>query len=122
MYDRQPVRHSDGDQTGDSERKRPERVLVVQQNGSGTRKIEGIRSHANGRIVLETFSIDVALPEILDDTSEYLPHRLEADLVLDFLIHPDLSYDLALQCRKQGLPLVASGKRHRVAGALTPPT
>lgn len=100
----------------------PQRVLVVQQNGSGARKVEGIRNHAGGRILLQTFSIDAALPELLDDTSPYLPHRLDADLVLDFLVHPDLSYDLALLCRERGLPVVASGKRHRLPGAWTPPT
>jgi hypothetical protein len=101
---------------------RPQRVLVLQQNGSGESKIKGIRDHAGGAIELDVRSIDEALPPVLDDTDEYLPDRIDADLVLDFLKHPDLSDDLAEICREQGVPVVASGKKLRVEGTHTPPT
>jgi hypothetical protein len=51
-----------------------------------------------------------------------LPQKIEADLVLDFLQHPDLSYDLAQLCSEMKIPLVASGKKHRTAHVITPPT
>ena len=50
------------------------------------------------------------------------PDTIEADLVLDFTKHPDLSHDLALMCRKRNIPVVASGKKTRVEGVITPPT
>ena len=99
-----------------------QKILVFQQNGSGESKIQGIRKHGKERFIIETVSIDETLPPILDDTRDYLPSNIQADLILDFLEHPDLSHDLALACRAQNIPIVASGKKLRVKGALTPPT
>jgi hypothetical protein len=95
---------------------------VFQQNGSGEKKIEGIREYGQGRFGLKCFHVDGDLPPVIDDASEYLPLEIEADLVLDFLQHPDLSHDLAEICRRQGIPVVASGKKVKVEGTLTPPT
>ena len=106
-----------------SERKTSrEKILVFQQNGSGESKIQGIRKYGKERFIIETFSIDEALPPVLDDTRDYLPFDIQADLILDFMKHPDLSHDLAVACRARNIPLVASGKKLRVKGALTPPT
>ena len=99
-----------------------QKILVFQQNGSGERKIQGIRKYGRRLFSLETYSIDEALPPILDDTGEYLPQMISADVVLDFLKHPDLSHDLAVLCRDRGIPVVASGKKLRVKSVLTPPT
>ena len=59
---------------------------------------------------------------MIDDTDDFLPDTISADLVLDFLRHPDLSQDLSERCRKAGIPVVASGKKLKVKGTLTPPT
>jgi len=67
-------------------------------------------------------SIERCLPPVIDDTGPFLPARLDADLVLDFMKHPDLSHDLAVMCAKARIPLIASGKKVRVEGVLTPPT
>jgi hypothetical protein len=99
-----------------------QRILVFQQNESGESKIEGIREYATDGIALDIFSIDTPLPEILDDTTDYLPDDIQADVVLDFLTHPDLSQDLALICREKHIPVVASGKKMRIEGMITPPT
>ena len=99
-----------------------QKILVFQQNGSGESKIQGIRKHGKERFIIETVSIDETLPPILEDTRDYSPSNIEADLILDFMKHPDLSYDLAIACRAQNIPIVASGKKLRVKGALTPPT
>ena len=99
-----------------------EKILVFQQNGSGESKIQGIRKYGKDRFIIETVSIDETLPPILDDTRDYLPSNIQADLILDFLKHPDLSHDLAIACRVRNIPIVASGKKLRVKGALTPPT
>lgn len=100
----------------------PQKILVFQQNGSGESKIVGIRKQGNDLFRLETVSIDAPLPPVIDDATEYLPGDIEADLVLDFLRHPDLSYDLATMCRLRHIPVVASGKKMRIEGTVTPPT
>ncbi len=101
---------------------RKQRILVFQQNGSGESKIRGIRERGSDRIDLKIVDIDQPLPEVIDDAGEYLPERLDADLVLDYLRHPDLSHDLAEKCRQQEIPVVASGRKIRIKGTLTPPT
>jgi hypothetical protein len=100
----------------------PQKILVFQQNRSGEKKIEGIRQFGADRFTIEVVSINETLPEIIDDTSKYIPRNFQADLVLDYLKHPDLSHDLAAVCRDKKIPVVASGKKLRVKGVLTPPT
>lgn len=99
-----------------------QRVLVFQQCGSGERKIQGILQYGQGHFDLDTVSIDEALPPILDETDGLLPKALDADLVLDYLVHPDLSYDLAMRCAASDIPVIAPGKKIRLKGVLSPPT
>ncbi len=100
--------------------KKSQIILVCQQNGSGEAKIAGIRKYGGRLFEIITHDIDTPLPELIDDTAPYLPSRLKADLILDFLKHPDLSTDLARMANQQGIPVVASGKK--IQEALTPPT
>ncbi len=102
--------------------KTPQRIVVFQQNGSRESKIIGLRKYGGDSLVLESISIDQDLPPVIDNTAEYLPEDFEADLVLDFLNHPDLSHDLALMCTRRNIPVIASGKKTTVKGILTPPT
>jgi hypothetical protein len=99
-----------------------QKILVFQQNGSGESKIRGIRKYGKDLFIIETISIDESLPAILDDTAEYLPSDIQADLVLDFLRHPDLSHDLAAACAKLKIPVVASGKKLKGRRVFVPPT
>lgn len=99
-----------------------QKILIFQQNGSGRAKIEGIKEFGRGRFVIETIDIDASLPPVLDDTSPYLPETLDADLVMDFLKHRDLSEDLSILCEKLGIPVIASGKKLTRGSAICPPT
>ena len=99
-----------------------QRILVFQQNNSGEQKIEGIRTYGKDLFSIDSISIDSFLPPVIDDPGTYLPKDISADLVLDFLKHPDLSHELAGMCKKKGIPVVASGKKIDEAWALTPPT
>ena len=99
-----------------------QKIIVFQQNGSGEGKIAGVRQYGGDNIELEVVSIDDPLPPLVEDTSDYLPRSIDADLVLDFLKHPDLSYDLATLCRDSDIPLIASGKKVKGRGVHTPPT
>ncbi len=101
---------------------KPQKILVFQQNGSGESKIAGLRKFGGDQIIVEVASIDDPLPPLLEDTSVYLPDNLQADLVLDFLQHPDLSHDLAALCSRQNIPLIASGKKLDMKGVHIPPT
>ena len=98
-----------------------QRLLVFQQNNSGERKVAGIRRYGGNRFDIQVETINSDLPPVLDDTAGLFPDTLEADLVLDFMRHPDLSHDLAQRCMHRQLPLIASGKQITVKGVLTPP-
>jgi len=100
----------------------PVKILVFQQNQSGESKIAGIRKFGGNQFEITTFSIDAELPPFIDDAREFLPQHIDADLVLDFLKHPDLSFDLARLCDSQQIPVVASGKKHTGSCVITPPT
>lgn len=97
-----------------------QRIAAYQQNGSGEAKIAGIRRYGGQRIHLTCIAIDQPLPPVLDDTAAILPARVDADLVLDYLRHPDLSEDLAVCCARQSIPVIAPGRQIRYA--VTPPT
>lgn len=99
-----------------------QKIIIFQQNQSGAAKAKGIREFGRDRFVVETVDIDIPLPTVIDDAAEFLPGRIEADLVLDFLSHPDLSMDLGHLCTKLGIPVVASGKKSRDGLVVTPPT
>ncbi|MBI9084150.1 MAG: hypothetical protein JEZ11_11175 [Desulfobacterales bacterium] len=101
---------------------RKQKIVVFEQNGSGQSKIAGILKFGRDRFVIKTISIDVPVPAMIEDGREYLPQEIDADLVLDYLKHPDLCHDLALICREKGIPIVASRKKTRLEGAITPPT
>lgn len=100
---------------------RPLKILVFQQGGRGESKVKGIRRYGRHRFDITLVTIDQDLPPVVDDASEYLPATIEADLVLDFLKHPDLSHDLSRLCRRLNIPIVASGKKTTVEGTHTPP-
>jgi thymidylate synthase len=97
-------------------------IAVFQQNGSGKAKIEGINRFGDTRFQVRIYDIDPDLPPLLDDTDGLLPQRIEADLVLDFLCHRDLSDDLSRICARQGIPVVASGRKILTGKAICPPT
>ncbi len=94
---------------------------MFQQNGSGKTKIDGINKFGKKRFSIETFDIDEPLPPVIDDTSPYLPEIIEADIVLDYLKHRDLSDDLSDLCKKLGIPMISSGKKIITGNAICPP-
>ncbi len=102
--------------------KRIQKILVFQQNGMGESKIHGIIKYGENLFDLQIISIDQPLPPVIDDSIQYLPHDINADLVLDYLAHPDLSHDLGVMCVNKKIPVIATGKKSQVKGVFTPPT
>lgn len=102
-------------------RKEPQQILVFQQNGSGENKIRGIKTIGNGKFAVKNMTIGVSLPAVIDDASEFLPGNIEADLVLDYLKHPDLSYDLAEICKNRQIPEIATRKKINNNWTYSPP-
>jgi thymidylate synthase len=99
-----------------------QKIIVFDQKGKSETKIQGILEYGNGLFEIETISMSTDLPSVIDDAKKYFPSHIDADLVLDYLIHPDLSHDLGIICQQQGMPVVASGKKNRTRGVFTPPT
>ena len=93
-------------------------IVVFEEQGSGEKKIQGIGEHGTGLNIVKRYNIEENLPELVDDPEHYIPEDFEADLVLDFLKHPDLSEYLAKICSRKNIPVIASGKKH--SGAITP--
>lgn len=100
---------------------RPQTLLVFQQNGKGESKIRGIEKIGKDRFCLKKIEIDIPLPSVIDDATEFLPSDIEADMVLDYLKHPDLSYDLARLCKNKGIPEVATRKKIQNDWTYSPP-
>jgi hypothetical protein len=94
------------------------KIVVFEESGSGEKKIQGITNYGTGLDIIKRYNIEEVLPEVVDNPEEFITEDFTADLVLDFLKHPDLSAHLAQVCRKKKIPVIASGKKHK--DALTP--
>ena len=99
-----------------------QKIVVFQQGGSAESKIAGIEQYGEDLFDVRVIAIDENLPPVIDDASGLLPADLDADLVLDFLKHPDVSEDLARLCDRLKIPMIASGKKIRGKHVITPPT
>jgi hypothetical protein len=108
--------------TSNQPKKGPQRIWVYRQNENALGKIKAISQYSPEEIELKIIAIDDTLPAVIDDPAPYLPEPVGADLVLDHLTHPDLSYYLAEKCKKLHIPVVASGKKPPLEEALTPRT
>ncbi len=101
-----------------------QRIVVFQQSNNGEKKIKALRNWKDGGFTLEVITLVDALPQVMDDTDELLaPYQdMEADLVLDYLMHPDVSYDLCRLFSKREIPVVSPSKKWRMPHVFTPPT
>ncbi len=97
-----------------------QKIMIFQQKGSAASKIAGMKRFGNGQFAMAIVDIDEELPAIIDDATPWLPKQIDADLVLDYLKHPDLSTDLAMLCQREGIPVVASGKKMTQGDAISP--
>ncbi len=95
------------------------KIAVFQVGNKGEHKIEGIRKYGRG-IELEVFTVPEPLPQIIDEPEDYIYEDFEADLILDYLYHGDLTDYLIEIANKKNIPIIASGRKK--PGAITPST
>ncbi len=95
------------------------KIAVFQTGNKGEHKIEGIRRYGRG-IELEVFTISEPLPQIIDEPEEYIPENFEAELILDYLYHEDLTDHLIEIANKKNIPIIVSGRKK--LRAITPGT
>ncbi|MCK5069781.1 MAG: hypothetical protein KAR01_04545 [Desulfocapsa sp.] len=86
-------------------------IIVFQEHGSGEHKIEGVLNYGSGLTVSKVISIDCALPDFIEDPEDIIEDDFTADLVLNFLKHPDLIHYLISLCEEKNIPVVSAGKK-----------
>ena len=69
----------------------PQRILVFQQNGSGEKKIRGIRQLGGELFSIATYDIDTPLPDLIEDSDAYLPQSIQRISCLIICIIPTFS-------------------------------
>ena len=85
-------------------------IIVFQQFGSAERKISGIKKYGKNITIKDLISLDQYFPDIIEYPEQYLCEDFCADLVLNYLKHPDLSTYLVEICEKKGIPIVTTGR------------
>ncbi len=93
-------------------------LVVFVQDAAGRRKIEGIGRYGRNLQVTAIFEISPTLPEFIDEPEEYISDDFSGDLVLDYLLHPDLAEYLVRLCNEKKIAVISPGKK--LAGAATP--
>lgn len=87
------------------------RIIVFQERGSGESKIQGVKRYGKGITISEIVSFDQFFPELIDDPEEFISDTFTADLVLNYLRHPDLVDYLIGLCMQKGIPVISAGKQ-----------
>ncbi len=92
-------------------------IIVFQEHGSGEQKIKGVQGFGKGITIARIYSIDTFLPDFVEDPDNFINKNFSADLVLNYLKHPDLVDYLITLCQIKGIPVVSAGKK---CGGFTP--
>jgi hypothetical protein len=95
-----------------------QRIVIFEEDGSGDYKIAGMDVYGKGIVIRAVHNITGPFPEIIDEPEKYVTASFKADLVLNFLRHPDLSEYLVSVCMKKDIPVIASGQQ--IPGAICP--
>ncbi len=84
-------------------------IVVFQEKKSAEAKIAGVRRYGKGIVLQKVVSIDAQLSDFIDDPEDYISDLWNADLVLNYLKHPDLVDHLIMLCREQGVVVISPG-------------
>jgi hypothetical protein len=86
-------------------------IIVFQEHNSGELKVEGVQRYGEGLKIVKIVSINQHLPDFVEDPEAFIANDFSADLVLNFLKHPDLVEYLIRICEKKGIAIVSAGKK-----------
>ena len=86
-------------------------IIVFQEHDSGKLKIEGVKRYGSGITIREIITINQLLPDFIEDPEDYLADDFAADLVLNYLKHPDLVNHLIRLCEQKNIVVVSAGKK-----------
>ncbi len=86
-------------------------IMVFQEKGSGEHKIEGVQKYGTPVKITKIISIDTSLPDFIEEPEDFIHDSFSADLVLNFLKHPDLVHHLITLCEQKNIPVVSAGKK-----------
>ncbi len=92
-------------------------IIVFQEHSSGELKIEGVLRYGNGITIRKIITIDQFLPDFIEEPEDYIADDFSADLVLNYLKHPDLVDCLIRVCEQKNIVVVSPGKK---GGGFTP--
>lgn len=96
-----------------------QRIIVFEEQGSGHRKIDGIRRYGQKDMeIVDVIDVGGPFPEFVDEPGAIVRGDFEADLCLNYIRHPDLSQYLVAICNEKSIPVVASGQK--IEGAFCP--
>ena len=90
------------------------KVVVFQEQGSGERKLAGLKHYGQRLEIVRVVDIDGPLPDFIDEPEEWIGDEVDlggGELVLNFLKHPDLVDHLIAHCEKRHIPIVSAGAR-----------
>ena len=96
----------------------PQKLVIFEEDGSGDYKVAGIQVYGKNIHITKVFNIQGPLPVLIDEPEDFITEDFDADLVLDFVRHPDLSQYVVEVCRKKSIPVIASGQH--IPGAICP--
>ncbi len=94
-------------------------ITVFQQNGSGEKKIQGIKTYGSDIEIVEIIDFPTNLPDFIEDPQDFFPTQIQGNIVLSFLKHPDLADYASQYCRSHQVPMIASGPR-KISDAHSP--
>ncbi len=92
-------------------------IVVFQEHNSGELKIEGVQRYGSGISIREMITIDQFLPDFIEEPEDYIVDDFSADLVLNYLKHPDLVDHLIRICEQKNIVVISPGKK---GGGFTP--
>ncbi len=92
-------------------------IVVFQEHNSGELKIEGVQRYGSGITIREMITIDQFLPDFIEEPEDYIVDDFSADLVLNYLKHPDLVDHLIRICEQKNIVVISPGKK---GGGFTP--
>lgn len=86
-------------------------IIVFQEHNSGELKVEGVQRYGEGLKIVKIVSINQFLPDFIEDPEDFIGDDFSADLVLNFLKHPDLVEYLIRICEQKEITVVSAGKK-----------